>query len=470
MSNPILVPLDILDHNYTRVFPVSTEIAEVFSYKTAMFNQRTKQMKFSTASCIDQSGVFLTGLIPHLQQSLPKLTFDIRDNRVFPDVSFNVPELMDPGTGKPRDLRTYQIDYLVEALKRKRMIFDSETGSGKTTMIALVAATLDLPTLIIAPNLSVMWQLQGELSLMLPKFTFVTTKDRNWMEAKFLIGLSATLCKLSPESLRQYKVVLCDEAHTSAADRTMQTILATNAPYRFGFTADSKGRSDNRDMIVWGLLGEPIKLIDRRELEEQGYSPTVIVDFNRGWFEGDYHIMEDLLIVNNRKRNELIARLAADHGNSTILILVQRVEHGKILQTMIPNSLFVWGETKDTERDQIRKDMREGKIRVLIASKVFALGIDIPNLEVGINASGGKAEILTGQRLGRMMRTWHDIVKKWIDIFDDYHPKLAAHSKERLLVYKRKQTRINYIGFSPRKKEMLDALDQDAVIDERDSD
>src|SRR3970282_573818 len=137
---------------------------------------------------------------------------------------------------------------------------------------------------------------------------------------------------------------------------------------------------------------------------------------------------------------------------------------------MIPNSLFVWGETKDTERDQIRKEIRQGKIRVLIASKVFALGIDLPNLEVGINASGGKAEILTGQRLGRMMRTWHDIVKKWIDIFDDYHPKLAAHSKERLLVYKRKQTRINYIGFSPRKKEMLDALDQDAVIDERDSD
>ena len=451
--------IEILDHNFSRIqLPLPKELRELLSYKSGSFNHHTKRMKFTTNCVVEDTGVFLTGLVDFIKENYHQ-PIEVVDQRRFPDVTLQLPKLTDPVTGNSFEFREYQIDYLVQALKLRRMIFDSETGSGKTAMMASIIDCLGLPTQIIAPNKTILAQLHKELSLLLPHIRFGTDRDGNVEESPYLIGLSGTLVKLPSQVSRQYKVTLVDESYTAAAKQTMDVILQTNSPYRFGFAGNSKGRSDNRDLIVFGLLGNPVKLIDRKQLQEQGFSPEIQLEIHRGWFGGEYHVLEDLLIVHNPKRNELITSLVKAHAgrNKTILVLVQRREHGKILESMIPNSLFVFGDTEMDEREAVRQRMKQGTLKVLIASKVFAIGLDIPNLEIGINAAGGKAEILTGQRLGRVMRVWENTIKKWIDIDDSgYHSILGRHSLERMRIYKEKQLKINFVDFPPGMQKKLE--------------
>lgn len=430
--------IEILDHNYSRIIDPDSDVKFLLSYKSEIYNKRSKSWKRDTHYLIENDGRFLTGLVQYVLENCNAGI--VSDNRSYWGINYREPNLT-------VTLRDYQITYLTEALKRKRMIVDSVTGSGKTTIMAAIMDTLGLPTLIIAPNKTVMSQLKQELQTLLPKVEFGVMSGEKVEWKPNIIALSRTLVKVPDEQLRSFKVLMVDEAHTCAASQSMDVILRMNAAYRFGFTGTSKGRSDNRDLVVRGLLGDPVKITDSTELMKQGYIAPTQVDMYYGAWNGEYVALEDLLIVQNKMRNELIVKLAKSKPKDTVLILVRRLEHGRILQSMIKNSIFVSGELSGEEREDVRQRVKEGKIRVLIASNVYSMGLDIPNLSVGINATGDKAEILTKQRMGRVMRPWNDMCKRWIDIYDQYHPTLAQHSKDRLKSYKETSVQINLIGF-----------------------
>jgi superfamily II DNA or RNA helicase len=438
----------ILDHNFAEIEEPTPRVRELLSYENKMYNKNTKRWKTTTHCLIDKQNIILTGLASYVAEHTPNVT--ITDQREYPDPDYQVPQLFD------RELREYQIQFLVKALKDRRMIIDVSTAAGKTTIAAAILDALNLPTLIIAPNKTVLNQLKTDLSALLPhrKFGVISSEKVDWQE--IMIGLAGSLTKLPNPELQQFKVLMVDEAHGCAASRPMDIILRSNAPYRFGFTGTSTGRSDNRDLVTYGLLGHPVKLIDSTELTEQGYLAPTTVDFHYAGWEGDYVALEDALIVNNIKRNELIIKIVNQHKKDTILLLIKRREHGRILSQMIKGSTYVSGDTPGEEREQIRHDVMNGKIRVLIATNVFAMGLDIPNITLGINAVGDKAEILTRQRIGRIMRPWQELCKKWIDIYDVYTNTLEKHAKDRLKMYKDAKIEVNFIGFTEGKKASLE--------------
>jgi hypothetical protein len=78
------------------------------------------------------------------------------------------------------------------------------------------------------------------------------------------------------------------------------------------------------------------------------------------------------------------------------------------------------------------------------------------NLEIGINVAGGKAEILTAQKRGRVQRPWEGSVKKWIDIYDGWTRTTESHSKERLRIYQENGTKVNLINFPQVLKDNLE--------------
>lgn len=431
--------IEILDHNYSRIINgISVEATTLLSYKSRIYNKRQRSWKIDTHYLIDNDGVFLTGLVPYVLENTQVQV--ISDERIWYGINYKDPDLT-------VTLRDYQISYLTEALKRKRMIVDSVTGSGKTTIMASILATLNVPTLIMVPNKTVLAQLNQELHNLLPSFEFGIASGGKVDWKGNIIGLASTLVKMPVEQLRLFKVLLVDEAHTCAAAQAMEVILRMNAGFRFGFTGTSTGRSDGRDLVVQGLLGEPVKITDSTELMKQGYLAKTEVDMHYAAWDGDYAALEELLIVRNVKRNELIVKLATAKTRDTVLILVRRVEHGKILQKMIKGSVFVSGEVDGPTREDIRQSVKEGKIKVLIASNVMSMGLDIPNLTLGINAVGDKSEILTKQRMGRIMRPWQDMCKKWVDIYDKYHPTLEQHAKDRMKNYLKSSVPVNLIGF-----------------------
>jgi superfamily II DNA or RNA helicase len=421
-----MINIEIFSHNYSSVIDITSELLELLSYTSMRYDRRIKRMKTEEHSLIDSKRRFLTGLVPYIKENMQDVV--ISDARIFPTFDAKEPELN-------VNLRPYQIDYVIEALTQMRTVCHCSVASGKTIIIAALISILDLPTLLIVSDKTNQAQIKTELDKLLKR------------RFNIKIGIPRNLIKLPPKELQEYPLLIVDECHIVPAAQAMEVILKNNAPFRFGFTGTPTGRSDGRDLVIQGLIGKITKLIEPAELVEQGYLAKTEVSMHYGSFEGDYSVLEALLIVQNSKRNELLRKIIQSYRDKSVLVLIRRIEHGQLIQKMIPKSVFVYGDTSAEEREQIRQDVKDGKIKVLIASNVFSMGLDIPNLEVGINAAGGKAEILTGQRIGRVMRYWQGMCKKWIDIYDKYHPTLEAHSKERIKIYQENDTEIDFIGF-----------------------
>ncbi len=435
--------ITILDHNFSLLSDIPTNLKDLLSYSHKSYNRRTRKWRFDYHSLIDfDSNCVYTGVVPYILEHFKGVK--VIDKRVFPEGNFVVPKLSTP-------LRDYQIDYVVASLRKERCVIHSSTGSGKTVIMAAILVAVNLPTLIMAPNNTVLAQLKTEIGNLIPGIVIGSTPGD-----KIVIGLARNFIKWDVNDLRKYQLLLIDEAHTVAAKQAHDVILSTNAPYRFGFTGTPTGRSDNADLLIQGLIGEIIKLIERKELVEKGYLSDVKVELYRASWDGDYTTLEDLLIVNNPKRNMIIQKIVSQHKTDRILILVRRIDHGEVLKKLIPGSVFIHGDSSTQEREEVRGLIKNNKLRVLIASNIFSTGLDIPQLELGINARGGKAEILTLQGAGRVVRPWEGICKIWVDIYDDYCYTMEEHSKERLRFYQEEGLPVNFINFPPGKQRILE--------------
>lgn len=442
-----MLTITVLDHNYSHLSEISTGLKQLLSSQSRIFNSRNKKWTIKHNSFIDfDNNTVYTGLVPYIQDNIPATL--VIDQRTFPSIDFQVPELS-------VDLRDYQIDYLSTALKERRMIIDLSGGGGKTLiMAALISALKELPCLILAPGKSVMGQLLVELPKIVPGLDIGQYPA---IQHRCVIGLAGSLLNLLPEDLRRFKIVMVDEAHCVAAQQAHDVILSTNASYRYGFTATPTGRSDGRDLVVQGLLGRIVELVDRKTLVSQGYLAHTRVDYYRGSWEGNFHVMEDLLIVNNPLRNALIKKAVDNSKANSVLILVHRIEHGKILQEMFgPKSMFISGDSDMEMREEVRQDVKDGKYKILIASKIFSAGIDLPQLELGVYAAGGKSIIETNQSAFRVSRPWNEVAKTWVDIYDSWCSVMEEHSKARLDEYRKQGMPVNLINFPPGMKERLE--------------
>ncbi|MHA2344846.1 MAG: helicase-related protein, partial [Candidatus Hodarchaeales archaeon] len=144
-----------------------------------------------------------------------------------------------------------------------------------------------------------------------------------------------------------------------------------------------------------------------------------------------YWELYEKAIVKNRKRNIRIikaAKLRNERGLS-VLIIVKEIKHGNYLVNIADifsfDILFLQGSTHASI--------------CVITTDIWREGIDIPTLDVVINACGGKAETKTLQAIGRGLRTAQN--KPFMEIIDflDPYRHLAEHTIERLSIYKKEE-------------------------------
>lgn len=354
--------------------------------------------------------------------------------------------------------REYQTEGVIDALLQGRAVIESSVGSGKTLMMAMLLSALrKYKTLIIVPSLDLLKQIKTELTRLIPDYTVANINSPEFdydVDVNALIGIPIHFRDVPDAVLQHYSVLCMDECHTSPAAIAKKVILHQNAPFRFGFTATTKGRSDGMDKIITGLFGKQISVINYKETVEQNFTPKINVKLHYSGWNSDFVLMEDMLIVHNKKRNDLIAKLAEEHlkqnKKGLVLILARRLDHiAELQEKYFPNAAVLTGETD--ERSSVIQDIKDGLYRVVLASNILSQGISIPHFTIGINASGGKSSILTEQRSGRMARGKVDIVKEWIDIFDDYYSTLEKHSVERIKVYSRVFGNVELVGFPDNK-------------------
>ena len=105
-----------------------------------------------------------------------------------------------------------------------------------------------------------------------------------------------------------------------------------------------------------------------------------------------------------KSRLQIVRELVEKFPDDKILIIGQYLDQLDSIAKML-NTPIITGKTKNSLRDEIYADFRQGKINVLVVSKVANFAIDLPDASMAIEVSGvfGSRQE-EAQRLGRLLR------------------------------------------------------------------
>jgi superfamily II DNA or RNA helicase len=232
--------------------------------------------------------------------------------------------------------------------------------------------------------------------------------------------------------------------HHGRSTTLFNGIMATPGSYRIGLSGTPLRYNQLDDMKLVGATGEVIYEISNTQLIEAGFSvPPVVIFHTVGAGEEDMREYQEAyrdLLVNNRDRNHLIARVAIEEvKRGPVLIVANWIEHVNAIASVLPavvSSRIITGNNSSEEMTQALDAVRERKLDILIATEVFGEGIDVPSVATVVLASGGKSHIKMLQRIGRGMRV--DGLKDELhvhDFIDDTHRYLLKHSERRYSIY-----------------------------------
>ena len=363
----------------------------------------------------------------------------------------------------PHEVRDYQLNSFVHAIRNKRLLLLSPTASGKSLILYCIIRHLQIENergLLIVPTTSLVEQMYKDFQdygYDSEQYCHRQYSGKEKHTNKFLtITTWQSIYKNTQEYFEQFDFVVGDEAHQFKA-KSLATILSgcTNAGYRIGCTGTLDGTQTHR-LVLEGLFG-PVyqatttkELMDNKHLAEFKIKclilkyPETVCKQSRDW---DYNTEVDYIVL-NKARNEFIKNLVLSLEGNT-LILFQFVEkHGKDLHSLIKEHtknrhvFFVYGGTDVEVRESIRAITEKEKDAIIVASYgTFSTGVNIRNLHNIVFASPSKSRIRNLQSIGRGLRIGDNKQEATLfDISDDFrigkHTNYTLkHFVERVKIY-----------------------------------
>ena len=394
---------------------------------------------------------------------------DVEEDHVTPEsTAFFIRTL-----GLPFKIRDYQLKAVFSALKYRRKLLLSPTGSGKSLIIyALVRWHLkqDRQILIIVPTTSLVSQLTNDF------------KDYGWSadsyvhqimggrekytDAPVVISTWQSIYKESRKFFEKFDVVIGDEAHLYKA-KSLTGILTKcyDAKYRVGLTGTLDGMHTHQ-LVLEGLFGRCDKVTSTAELMAKGQLTPLqvkILLLKHGHVPFDHYQQEMDYIVSHPKRNKLIFNLANDLDGNTLILFNYIEKHGdplwELLNTKVSENrkiFFIHGGVDAVEREEARRICEQEKDAIILASYgTFSTGINIRNLHNVIFASPSKSRVRNLQSIGRVLRKGDNKAQAVLyDIADDcskgnHHNYTLRHLVERMKIYDEEKfnyevTKINF--------------------------
>ena len=407
------------------------------------------------------------GLVPYIQKFCAERNYTSEINsEISVTESFSLVEAVDfiRTLDLPHEIRDYQLNAFVQAVRNRRLLLLSPTASGKSLIIYVILRWLQESDykrgLLIVPTTSLVEQMYTDFESYgydSEKYCHRQYSGKEKHTNKLLtITTWQSIYKNDADYFEQFDFVMGDEAHQFKA-KSLTTILSgcTNAKYRIGTTGTLDGTQTHR-LVLEGLFGPVYKATTTSELIDKGQLASfkikcLILKHNeavckqaRDW---DYNTEIDY-IVQNPARNEFIRNLALSLNGNT-LILFQFVEkHGKDLYTIIKDSVkdrhvfFVFGGTDVEVRESVRAITEKERDAIIVASYgTFSTGVNIRNLHNIIFASPSKSRIRNLQSIGRGLRKGDNKEEAVLfDIADDFRigkfvNYTLKHFIERVKIY-----------------------------------
>jgi len=333
-------------------------------------------------------------------------------------------------------LRDYQIAAFNAIWKTGGGLLCAATGSGKSLCgKKILEASGKVKKLVLVPSKDLKFQWEEDLKNM--KNVRISTYQKIVRELKTEEG---------KKELNSYDVILGDEIHLCAAKTFYKVLMnCSNAKMVVGMTATATGRSDGEDMKIIAAVGDIVYTIPIQELTAKGYlvpAKVNIIDIKKYQVNpmDEYRDIYINGVVKNKERNEKAVDIAIQESKmGVVLVYVDIIEHGETLLKMFKDKqqkgvIFVHGSVK--ERKKILQDVKDGKYKIVIGSKIYGTGINVPKFTALVLVGGGRGTIKIIQLSGRMLRLNEG--KDMVNIYDfkDDCKNLKTHYQKRIKIYK----------------------------------
>ena len=384
--------------------------------------------------------------------SLP-LSFDLVAEDFWGDQTWPVGHRF---AGEKIRLRDDQVIVVNKFLENPQCIQEIATGFGKTITTATLAKICEKygRTVTIVPNKSLVEQTEedfincgldvgvyyGDRKNLDKTHTICTWQSLNILDKRSKNTTDEELLTLA-ELLEGVQTVMVDEVHMAKAEvlKKLLTNNLANAPIRWGLTG-TVPKEDIDFQNIKCALGEVVHTVKAHTLQEAGVLSTCHVNViqTAEWKEFGSYPEELKYLVTDEDRVAWISKLVAgiaESGNT--LVLVDRIETGRIIVDNIPDSVFISGEVKTKDRKTEYDEVRTADKKIIVATYgVAAMGLNIPRIFNLVMVESGKSFTRVIQSIGRGIRKADD--KDFVQIWDiTASTKYAKrHLTERKKFYK----------------------------------
>ncbi len=330
-------------------------------------------------------------------------------------------------SGKKLEIREYQSDAARALVGDKGPGTGFGTivlpcGAGKTIVGMTIMDMLKTSTLIITTNISAVHQWIDELldktnltadqiaeysgeSKTIKQVTIATYQVLTWRPDK-----EGPYPHFSIFHERPWGLIIYDEVHMLPAP-VFRVVADLQAVRRVGLTA-TLVREDGCEGYVFSLVGPKRYDVPWKELERDRWIAAaecieVRIDLPATQ-EIEYAVAgtreKHKIASMNPDKLPVVSQIIQTHPDDKILVIGQYLQQLDDIVKML-NCPIITGKTPTAERDRIYNEFREGKIRVLVVSKVANFAIDLPDASLAIQVSGtfGSRQE-EAQRLGRILR------------------------------------------------------------------
>ena len=418
-----------------------------------------------------QTGEIYVGLLSYIEEFAKRNEIDIEykegvknGNTIESDGVREFIQRVRPRTrGDDIQVRDYQFDAILHAIRNDRCLLLSPTASGKSLIIYILSVWYAMKTesniLILVPTTSLVEQMHSDFvdygfnESMMQKIYQGHSKN---ITKPITISTWQSVYKMQKKWFDQFSCIMGDEVHIFKS-KSLTGIMnkMVGCKYRHGFTGTLDGTQTHR-LVLEGLFGSVNKVTTSKELMDDGTLAKLKVEcIVLQYPDADCKYMKELsyqdevdLIVRDERRNKFIIDLTK-HLKGNTLVLFQFVEkHGDILHTMMKDTLsnrkvfYVYGGTDTATREEIRAITEKETDAVIVASYgTFSTGINIRNLHNIVFSSPSKSRIRVLQSVGRALRLGDNKVSaRLVDIADDFTYKgrqnfTLRHFMERINIY-----------------------------------
>jgi DNA excision repair protein ERCC-3 len=313
------------------------------------------------------------------------------------------------------DLREYQEEWLDRFLDSGAGVLVGPPGSGKTVAAIGAMAHIGGESLILAPSreLAGQWrdQLLENTDLAPEQVGEYHGGEKSIRPVTIATYQTAGMDrhrKLFDE--RRWGLIVYDEVH-HIPSQVFRRSADLQSKFRLGLSA-TPVREDDKQSEIFTLIGPPIGT-DWAKLFEAGFVAEPEVELRYVPWQSELDRNEYASVEGHERRQvagmnpaklAVVRSLLAEHTSAKALVFVEWLEQGREYadELGIP---FISGETRYAERERLFDEFRRGERTRLLVSRVGDEGIDLPNAEVAIVASGlGGSRRQGSQRAGRTMR------------------------------------------------------------------